>query len=76
MYRMINGVVKSCLQNGFLIEPELVNILSDVPCFDAEVNDFLINLLCSINEGRMLSIDGVSKNVEKINSQFLLRRIC
>lgn len=62
----MNNVVKSCLQNGFLIEPELVTILSEVPSSDSEVSDFLVNLLCSINEGKILSVDNVSKNIEKV----------
>jgi DNA polymerase II small subunit len=61
-----NNIVKSCLQNGFLIEPELLNLLSEVPFFEGEVNDYLINLFCSISEGKILSIENVSGNIEKV----------
>lgn len=62
----MNSVVKSCLQNGFLIEPELVNILSAVPSFDNEISEYLINVFCSMSEGKILSIDSISKNIERM----------
>jgi DNA polymerase II small subunit len=61
-----NNIVKSCLQNGFLIEPELRNFLAEVPCFDEEVNLYLVSILCSLSQERMLSFDVLAKNTEKI----------
>lgn len=62
----MNDVVQSCLQNGFLIEPELVEILSNVPCFDDEVNKYLIGLFCSLSNRKILCMDDISKNLDRV----------
>ena len=62
----MNTLVKSCLQNGFLMEPELADILLNVPSFDEEINSYLAEVLCSINKNKMLSISALSINIDKI----------
>ena len=62
----MNTVIKSCLQNGFLIEPELAGLLMKHSVFDEEVSSYLVNVLCSLNKSRTLSISTISGNFDRI----------
>ncbi len=62
----MGGIVRSCLERGFLLERDVLQILNQISSVDAEICNTLLQYIFQNNKNRVINSSCLSSNIDKI----------